>query len=142
MLNFLLAGDQKDSKSSGPKSSKPLPKQVFKAETVSQETGVPELSEGRPSPAEEKETEQKVKISHNISADGSSSEISIIESGENSPTSENPMPEISSIHIAVTSDTGSKTSDNSAPEERRSSLSQEVPAKEVKYSISISFLDE
>lgn len=102
---------------------------MVKAETVSQETGVPELSERRPSQSEEKDTEQKIRISHNVSADGSSSEISIIESGENSPTSENPMPEISSIHIAVTSDTGSKTGDNSAPEERRSSLNQEVPEK-------------
>lgn len=131
MCFCLSAGDEKDSKSSGPKPNKPLPKQIFKAETVSQETGVPELSENRPSQHEEQEAEQKIKVSHNISADGSSSEISVIESGENSPTSENPIPEMSCIHIAITSDSGSKTSENSANEERRKSLSQEVPAKEV-----------
>lgn len=101
--------DLKDLKSE-PKPVKPqniLIKPAFNAETVSQETGVPELSALSEA---QKETEQKIVISHNVSPDGSSSsEISIIESGDSSPTADHVVPEISSIHIAVTSDSTPKT---------------------------------
>lgn len=75
------------------------------AETVSQETGVPELSA-------QGETEQKILISHSVSADGSSSsEVSVIESGGSSPTEELA---VSEIHVAVTSGTKPKTQDVSS----------------------------
>lgn len=122
---------QKDSKSTSTKSQNSVVKPIFSAETVSQETGVPELSEHSASQNEVgKGAEQKILISHNISGDGSSSEISIIESGESSPTTENAMPEISSIHIAVTNDEESKSSDNVVSEERRNSVHQEVTETE------------
>jgi hypothetical protein len=121
-------GDMKDSKPSSQKLVKPLNinlKHAYCAETVSQETGVPELSE---TPGEvEKEAEQKIFISHNVSADGSSSEISIIESGESSPTAENAMPEISSIHIAVTSDIDQKIVDELESDVITSDVKQEEP---------------
>ncbi|XP_035210298.1 next to BRCA1 gene 1 protein-like isoform X1 [Stegodyphus dumicola] len=81
---------------------------IKKSETVSQETGVPELSEHTDevilTVAENGvETEKKINISH-VSADGSSSEVSIIESGDNSPIVEDVMPTIDSINIAVSND--------------------------------------
>ena len=119
-------GDQKDSKGSMQKVKLQTLglNPAFSTEVVSQETGVPELSETP------NEVEQKVAISHTVSADGSSSEISIIESGASSPTVEDPMPEISSIHIAVTSDIEPRAIEKPMFEDIENSVQQEDPEKE------------
>ncbi|GIY77382.1 hypothetical protein CDAR_448092 [Caerostris darwini] len=76
------------------------------AGTVSQETGVPEVS-FIPCVSAVLEMIEGKKTQHkhvSVGTDGSSSEVSIIESGSNSPTIENATQTIESIHINLSSE--------------------------------------
>ncbi|KAF8786747.1 Next to BRCA1 protein like [Argiope bruennichi] len=74
--------------------------------TVSQETGVPELSviscDQYLDIVEKQKNNKKTNVS--VVTDGSSSEVSIIESGDNSPTAENATQTIGSVNISVSSE--------------------------------------
>ncbi|GFU31447.1 next to BRCA1 gene 1 protein [Nephila pilipes] len=77
------------------------------SETVSQETGVPELSviscdQSLLEIVEKQKSNRKTNVS--IVTDGSSSEVSIIESGDNSPTIENATQTIGSINVRLISE--------------------------------------
>ncbi|GFW13352.1 next to BRCA1 gene 1 protein [Trichonephila clavipes] len=76
------------------------------SETVSQETGVPELSviSCDQSLLEIVENQNTRKTSISIVTDGSSSEVSIIESGDNSPVVENAAQTIESVNLKLISE--------------------------------------
>lgn len=111
----------------GHEDKKNISKKPSGSETVSQETGVPELSENTCEPlisiVESLVNNQKTTHISQVHSDGSSSEISVLESGCNSPSAENATQIFDSISVKFT------TTDSASSEVNRIEVSLDEDSK-------------